>query len=414
MSVNPTATSLSFDQAQNRDLRDPLQQYRDAFIGSDDPAVVAYLDGNSLGRPLQASADRIRDFIAEQWAGRLIRGWDEGWLQMPARIGDDLGRSMLGAAPGQLSIADSTTVLLYKLCRAAVAAKPGRRQVVLDTDNFPTDRFIMQGIAAECGLELRWIKPAYDGGVTAEELAEVVNEQTALVLLSHVAYRSGYLADVAALTEIAHRAGALILWDLCHSVGVVPTELDAWGVDLAVGCTYKYLNGGPGSPAFGYVRAGLQEELRQPIQGWLGSEEPFAMGEQYQPAQGIRAFTSGTPPMLGMLALREMIALIESVGIDAVRAKSVALTEYAIELYDGVLAPLGVQLASPRQSGQRGGHITVDHPSFKQVTAELWEQGIIPDFRNPNGIRLGLSPLSTSYSELWVGVDAIRAALSST
>lgn len=194
------------------------------------------------------------------------------------------------------------------------------------------------------------------------------------MLLSHVAYRSGYLADVPALTEIAHRAGALILWDLCHSAGVLPSQLDNWQVDLAVGCTYKYLNGGPGSPAFAYVRREHQESLRQPIQGWLGSDDPFRMGEDYQPAAGIRAFTSGTPPILGMLALQDMIALIESVGIEAVRSKSIALTDYATDLYDGVLAPLGVQLASPRDSQWRGGHITLDHPSFREVTAKLWSR----------------------------------------
>lgn len=405
------SADLSFEAAEQFDLNDPLQSHRDAFIGSDDPGLVAYLDGNSLGRPLRASAERVGSFIAEQWGGRLIRGWDEAWLGLPAAIGDDLGRIMLGAAAGQCTIGDSTTVLLYKLCRAAVAARPGRTEIVVDTDNFPTDRYIVQGIAAECGLTLRWIRPAYDGGVTAEDLAAVIGEQTALVLLSQIAYRSGYLADMAGLTSIAHEHGALILWDLCHSAGVLPVELDASGADLAVGCSYKYLNGGPGAPAFCYVRSEHLETLKQPIQGWLGSVDPFQMGPEYRPAAGIRGFTSGTPPILGMTALRDMVELIDAVGIGAVRAKSVALTDYAVALYDGVLAPLGVELASPRDSARRGGHVTIDHPAFREVTAQLWEQGIIPDFRNPNGIRLGLSPLSTSFAELWLGVDAIRAAL---
>lgn len=405
---------LSFDAAERLDLNDPLRGHRDSFIGSEDPAIRAYLDGNSLGRPLRASAERISSFITEQWAGRLIRGWDESWLQLPAQIGDDLGRIMLGAAAGQCTIGDSTTVLLYKLCRAAVAARPGRTEIVIDTENFPTDRYIVQGIAAECGLVLRWIEPAHDAGVSAADLAAVVGEQTALVLLSHVAYRSGYLADMPALTAIAHEYGALILWDLCHSAGVVPVDLDGSGADLAVGCTYKYLNGGPGAPAFCYVRAEHLETFSQPIQGWLGSAEPFQMGPEYQAAAGIRGFTSGTPPIVGMLALQDMVALIDSVGIEAVRAKSVALTEYAMALHDEFLAPLEVELASPRDSSRRGGHITIDHPDFKAVTARLWERGIIPDFRNPNGIRLGLSPLSTSFTELWLGVDAIRAELSSS
>lgn len=412
---NTDSTPLNLAHAQELDSADPLGRYRDGFLGSDDPRVVAYLDGNSLGRPLAASAGRIASFIAEQWGGRLIRGWDEGWLGLPAAIGDGLGRIALGAAPGQTTIGDSTTVMIYKLARAAVAAASaadgGRREIVLDTDNFPTDRFILEGIAAECSMTLKWISPDPTAGVTAGELADAVGPNTALVVLSHVAYRSGYLADMPALTEIAHRAGALILWDLCHSAGSVPVDLDGSGADLAVGCTYKYLNGGPGSPAFAYVRAEHQGTLRQPIQGWLGTADPFGMGEGYRPAEGIRAFTSGTPPILGMLAMQDMMELLDEAGMDAVRAKSVALTEYAIALYDGVLAPLGVALSSPRDAECRGGHITVDHPSFREVTATLWDDGVIPDFRNPDGIRLGLSPLSTSFAEVWLGIEAIRAEL---
>ncbi|WP_035749088.1 kynureninase [Arthrobacter sp. 35W] len=411
---NPS-TPLTLDFARELDLADPLAAHRSAFIGSDDPGVRAYLDGNSLGRPLAASAARIAEFITEQWGGRLIRGWDEGWLEMPAAIGDELGRVAVGAAPGQTTIGDSTTVLLYKLCRAAVAgavsADAARTEIVVDTENFPTDRFVLEGIADECGMTLRWITPDPAAGVTVDDLAAVLGPKTALVVLSHVAYRSGYLADMPALTAAAHDAGALILWDLCHSAGSVPVELDASGADLAVGCTYKYLNGGPGSPAFAYVRAEHQPHLRQPIQGWLGTADPFGMGEGYQPAAGIRSFTSGTPPILGMLALQDMIALIGEASIEAVRAKSVALTDYAVALYDGVLAPLGVELSSPRDAAWRGGHITIDHPSFREATAKLWGEGVIPDFRNPNGIRLGLSPLSTSFSEVWLGIDAIRAEL---
>lgn len=406
------ATELSFDYAQGLDLADPLSEYTKAFIGSDDQDVVAYLDGNSLGRPLKASAERIADFIREQWGSRLIRRWDEGWLALPEQIGDELGRVALGAAPGQITVGDSTTVMLYKLCRAAVAARPDRSEIVLDSDNFPTDRFVLEGIAAECGLTLRWIAPANDAGVTSEDLAAVLGSQTALVVISQVAYRSGYLADVPTLTAQAHEAGALILWDLCHSAGVIASRLDDWGVDLAVGCSYKYLNGGPGSPAFGYVRSEHQGVLRQPIQGWMGSADPFGMGENYEAAAGIRGYTSGTPPILAMLAMQDMIALIGQVGIDAVRAKSVALTDYALKLYDGVLTPLGVDLSSPRAPQWRGGHITIDHPTFREVTATLWTKGVIPDFRNPDGIRLGLSPLSTGFAEVWLGIEAIRQELS--
>jgi kynureninase len=231
---------------------------------------------------------------------------DWGWLELPLRIGDDLGRICLGAAPGQVAVGDSTTVLLYKLMRAAVAARPGRSEIVIDRDNFPTDRYVAEGVARERGLTLRWIVVDLEAGVTPELLAEAVGPQTALVVLNHVAYRSAWLADVPELTRIAHDAGALVFWDLCHSAGVVPIELDAWEVDLAVGCTYKYLNGGPGSPAFLYVAERHLDELTQPIQGWLGSTDPFLMGPDYVPAAGVRRFLSGTPPIMGMLAFADM------------------------------------------------------------------------------------------------------------
>ncbi len=329
-----------------------------------------------------------------------------------ARLGRcRLPRLLLGAAEDQCALGDSTTVWLYKLCRAAVAARPGRREIIIDRDNFPTDRYIVQGIAAECGLELRWIEPDSEAGVTADGLAEALSEQTAMVLLSHVAYRSGYVAQMAELTELTHQYGALILWDLCHSVGVLPVELDACQVDLAVGCTYKYLNGGPGAPAFGYVRAELQDSLQQPIQGWLGNVEPFRMGPEYRPAAGIRGFTSGTPTILGMLAMQDMIELIKRAGIDAVRAGSIDLTEYAIARSEELLGGAGVRLASPRDPARRGGHITLDHPRFRDVYRRLWDQGIIPDFREPEGIRLGLSPLSTSFTEVDEGITAIQREL---
>ena len=385
-----------------RDEADALAAYRDLFVAS--PDVVAYLDGNSLGRPLRSSVTRVAGFMEEQWGGRLIRGWDEGWLSLGEQIGDDLGRVCLGAANGQVSIGDSTTVLLYKLVRAAVAARPGRTELVIDRDNFPTDRYVLEGIAAECGLTLRWIDA---GDVTVDRIP--LSTETAVVVLSQVAYRSGYLADVAGITAAVHEVGALVVWDLCHSVGVVPTSLDDWGVDLAVGCTYKYLNGGPGSPAFAYVRADLQSQLRQPIQGWLGSATPFEMGQGYEPAAGIRGFLSGTPPVIGMLAMRDMIALLDEVGLPAVRQKSVALTSHAIDLVDELLP--GVQLSTPRDAVLRGSHITIDHPAFAAMMPELWRRGVIPDFRRPSGIRLGLSPLSTSFAEVELGVNAIAELL---
>jgi kynureninase len=401
----------SLAEAEELDDRDPLASRRELFVGSDDPGIVAYLDGNSLGRPLRASAERLASFAPDAWGARLIRGWDEEWFDLPLTLGDRIGTATLGAAPGQVAVGDSTTVLLYKLIRAAVDARPGRTEIVVDTDNFPTDRYLVEGIAAERGLDIRWIESDTRGGVGAPQLEAALTERTALVLLSHVAYRSGFLADVRALTALAHAAGALVLWDVCHSVGSVPMQLDAWGVDIAVGCTYKYLNGGPGSPAFVYVRHDLQDRLVQPIQGWMGHAAPFEMGAGYAPAPGMRRFLSGTPSIVGMQALRDMIDLIEQVGITAIRSKSETLTRFAIEAVDDWPASWGVEVATPRLAGSRGSHVTIEHPAFEDVTAELWRRGVIPDFRAPQGMRLGLSPLSTSHVELWNGLEAVRELL---
>ena len=389
------------------DAADPLAAYRDRFAPA--PDVIAYLDGNSLGRPLAASLERLGAVARDEWGGRLIRGWDEGWLDLPLTVGDELGRVALGAAPGQVAIADSTSVIIYKLVRAALAARPERDEIVIDRDNFPTDRYIVEGIAADRGLTVRWVDTPHDGGVTPGLVAASVGPHTAVALFSSVAYRSAWLADVPAITRVVHDAGALAIWDLCHSAGVVPTPLDAWGVDLAVGCGYKYLNGGPGAPAFLYVRADLQGQLRQPITGWLGAAAPFEMRQGYTAARGIRAFLSGTPPILGMQAMRDMIALIDEAGLEAVRAKSIALTEYALELVDELL-PHAV-LASPRDAAHRGGHITIDDARFPELMPRLWAAGVIPDFRRPNGIRLGLSPLSKSFAEGEAGVRMIAAML---
>jgi kynureninase len=402
---------MSTAPATELDAADPLARFRSRFVAADEPAVAAYLDGNSLGRPLAVTGERLAAFVAGPWGRRLIRSWDEAWMDEPVTVGDRLAQVVLGAAPGQVIVADSTTVLLYKLIRAAVGARPGRDEVIVDRGNFPTDRFVVDGIAAECGLSVRYLSAPPDAGVRPADVAAAVSERTALVVLSHVAYRSGFLADMAAITRAAHGAGALILWDLCHSAGALPVELDACGADLAAGCTYKYLNGGPGSPAFGYVAARLQEELSQPVWGWMGAAEPFAMAADYRPAKGIRKFISGTPPVLAMQPLKDMLELIAEAGLAAVRRKSVALTEHAIALADEQLAPLGAVLASPRDAAERGSHVTVDHPRFAEVTAALWARGVIPDFRPPDGIRIGLSPLSTSFAELERGVGAIAGEL---
>lgn len=395
------------------DAGDPLAAYRSRFVGAEAPLV--YFDGNSLGRPLAVTGERLAAFTAQDWGGRLIRAWDEQWMELPLALGDRLGRAVLGAGPGQAFIGDSTTVLLYKLLRAAVARQqeldPGRVELVVDSDNFPTDRYVVEGVARECGLVVRWIDVRAGSGVTAELLAEAVGERTAVVVLSHVAYRSGHLADAAAYTRMVHDAGALVLWDLCHSAGSVPLALDDWGVDVAVGCTYKYLNGGPGSPAFGYVAARHVGAMTQPIQGWMGHAEPFVMGPGYTPAPGVRRFLSGTPAILAMQPLADMVELVEEAGMAAIRSKSVALTSYAVDLHDAWLAQLGVRLDSPRDPEQRGGHVTLAHPRMREVTAALWEQDVIPDFREPDGLRIGLSPLSTSFDEVRRGLEAVREAV---
>lgn len=393
-------------RAEELDAQDPLRRFREEFLEPADP--VSYLDGNSLGRPTRDTAERMREFIEGQWPDRLIRGWSEGWMDWPTVLGDRIGRGVLGAADGQVVLGDSTTVMLYKLARAAVAARPDRREIVLDTDNFPTDRYVLEGIAAECGMTLRWVRTDPAVGVRHDQVAAAVGADTALVVFSHVAYRSGYIADAAAISRTAQDAGALVLWDVCHSAGAVPVRLDDWNADFAVGCTYKYLNGGPGAPAFGYVRAAHQDSLRQPVWGWMGSADPFAMGPGYTPSPGIRRLISGTPPIVGMLPLFGSLEMIEAAGIDAIRAKSVLLTGYALELADAWLLDSGFTLGSPRDPEQRGGHLTLCRADARDLVERLIARGVIPDYRAPDGIRIGLAPLSTSFAEVHNGLSVLR------
>ncbi|MFC9999906.1 kynureninase [Nocardia sp. NPDC127526] len=406
-----TAPTDFATRANTLDAQDPLGDFPRRFVGSDDPEIVAYLDGNSLGRPTRGTAERMAAFVTEAWGGRLIRGWDEEWFELPLTLGDRIGASLLGAGAGQTTIGDSTSVLLYKLARGALALRPGRTEIVLDRDNFPTDRYLMEAIAADLGLTLRWIDADFAGGVTAGEVAGVVSERTALVVLSHVAYRSGYLLDAPAIAAVTHDAGALLLLDVCHSVGSVEIELDSWGVDFAAGCTYKYLNGGPGSPAFAYVAARHLPHFRQPIWGWMGRENPFDMAQGYIPAPGIRRVLSASPGIIGMLPIQDMLDLIEEAGMPAVRAKSLALTAFALDLVHDWLIPRGVTISSPLDPARRGGHVTIDHPAFREITARLWHRGVMPDFRRPHGIRLGMSPLSTTFREVLAGITAIRDEL---
>ncbi len=403
-----TGAGLARADAEARDARDPLSAFRERFVIDDE---VVYLDGNSLGCLPRATVSRLGEVAALEWGERGVRAWDDGWLDLPVSVGDRLGSAVLGAAPGQVVVGDSTTVCFYKLALAALDARPGRAQIVTDVDNFPTDRYVLEGIARERGLELVWLQGDAYRGPSLGEVAEVVGEQTALVTFSHVSYRSARIAEMAGINGIAHEGGALTLWDLSHSAGSVPVALDRDGADLAVGCTYKYLNGGPGAPAYMYVRRELQAELRQPIWGWLGRRDPFEMAPGYEAAEGMRAFLSGTPPVLALAAVEEGIEPVAEAGIERIRAKGIALTELAIALADARLEPLGVSVASPREAEHRGAHVGLAHPAARELCAALIERGVIVDFRRPDVIRFGLSPLTTRFVDVWDGVDALRELL---
>jgi kynureninase len=396
--------------AEALDAQDPLAGFRDQFVVTDE---LVYLDGNSLGRLPRATVERISQVVREQWGRRLIRGWDEEWMALPVVVGDLIGATLLGAAAGQVVVADSTTVCFYKLASAALDLRPGRTEIVTDIDNFPTDRYALEGLAAARGLTIRWVSGPASGGPSLEDIAAAIGPATALVTFSHVAYRSGFIADMAGVVDVARAAGALTLWDLSHSAGSVPVELDLWGADLAVGCTYKYLCGGPGSPAYMYVRSELQEDLRQPIWGWLGRQDPFAMAPGYVPAAGVEALLSGTPSVLGLACVQEGVRLVEEAGIPAIRTKGLALTAYLVTLLDSLLAPLGVGLGSPRDASLRGSQVALTHPDAQQLCAALIERGVIPDFRAPDVIRIGLSPLTTRFVDVWDGLDALRDLLTS-
>ena len=397
------SVTLSRDAAAALDASDPLRNFRDRFVI--DPGVV-YLDGNSLGCLPRATVARLERTLA-QWGERGVRAWDEGWLELPLEVGDRLGAAVLGAAPGQTVIGDSTTVCFYKLASAALDARPGRTRIVTDLGNFPTDRYVLEGLARARGLEIVWL----DGEPDLDDVAARLGPDTALVTFSHVSYRSAHIADMAAINTLANEAGALMLWDLSHTAGSVPISLDGDNAPLAVGCTYKYLNAGPGAPAYMYVRRELQAELRQPIWGWLGRRDPFEMDPGYEAAAGMTGFLSGTPPILGLAGVDEGVRLVAEAGIDAIRAKGTALTELAIALADARLAEVGVSVASPRDPAQRGAHVALARPNARELCTALVQDEVIVDFRRPDVIRFGLSPLTTRFVDVWDGIDALRRAV---
>ncbi|TKJ33939.1 kynureninase [Blastococcus sp. CCUG 61487] len=403
---------LSRAAAEALDAADPLAGFRARFAGTaeDGPDRLLYLDGNSLGRMPLATPAALTRVVEREWAEGLVGSWSE-WIGTAARVGDALGSGVLGAAPGQVLVGDSTTVNLYKLLAAAAAARPDRDVLVCTADDFPTDRYVVAGVAEARGMTVREIEADIDEGLDLDVLAAALDERVAVVVLSLVAYRSGALADVAEVTRLVHEAGALLLWDLSHAVGAVPVDLDASGADLAVGCTYKYLNGGPGAPAFLYVRRDLQDELRSPIQGWFGQRDQFAMGPRYVPAEGIERFGVGTPPVLGMAAVEVGAGLVAEAGIDALAAKGRALTDLVVALGDEWLLPAGMALASPRDANRRGAHVTFAHPRAWQLTQALLARRVVPDFRTPDRVRLGPAPLYTRFVDVWDAMARFRDVL---
>jgi kynureninase len=394
--------------ARRLDAGDQLAAFRDEFALAD-PELL-YVDGNSLGRLPVSTVTRMREVVERQWGRDLISSWNADWWEAPRRLGEKVA-ALVGAGPGQVVLSDSTSVNLFKLVMAALSLRPGRERIVSDTFNFPSDLYILQGCIRLLGdRHSLTLVPSADG-ISADSgaLSAAIDERTAVVILSHVVFKSGYLYDATAVTERAHAVGALVLWDLSHAVGAVPVELDWWGADLAVGCTYKYLNGGPGSPAFLYVRRALQENVSSPIWGWHGQRQPFAFDLNYTPAEGVSRFLAGTPPILSLLALEPALDLTLQAGIDRIRQKSVRLTSYLVDLYDAMLAPMGFTLGSPRDPDRRGSHVSIRHPDAYRINRALIEEmRVVPDFREPDNIRLGLPPLYTSFTDVWQTVERIR------
>lgn len=421
-----TQFSPTLDFAQQLDSQDPLASYRDQFVISD-PDLI-YLDGNSLGRMPKAAAERAKQVVDQEWGDDLIRGWNKGWWDAPQRVGDKIGE-LLGAGPGQIIVGDTVSVNLFKLATAALTLQPHRKKIITDTFNFPSDLYILQGIrnllSSGGRVDSDALPPSYrdhtivrigatDNDITPDltALESAIDENTALVTLSHVVFKSGYMYDMQRITGLAHRKGALVLWDLSHSAGSVPVHLDACNADLAIGCTYKYLNGGPGAPAFLYVNKKMQDQLTSPIWGWWGQKNPFDFGLDYEPAPGAQRFLVGTQPMISFLTMEAALTPLLEAGMDALRAKSILMTDYASFLTDTWLAPLGFTLGSPRDSAIRGSHISVRHPDGYRVNRALIEEmNVIPDFRAPDNIRLGFAPLYLSFTELREGFDRIRRVI---
>ena len=409
---NMTNFSPSLAFAKQLDTQDPLASYREQFVITD-PDLV-YLDGNSLGMMPKVALERAKHVVEQEWGNDLIRGWNKGWWDAPKRVGDKIGQ-LIGAAEGQTLVNDTVSLNLYKLAMAALTYQPEKKRIITDTLNFPSDLYILQGCVNTLGNRHEIIRiGAIDDDITPniEQLESAINENTALVTLSHVVFKSGYLYDMQRITELAHKAGVLVLWDLSHSVGSVPVHLDDCNADFAIGCTYKYLNGGPGAPGFLYVNKNIQEKLSSPIWGWWGQKNPFDFNLDYTPAPGAQRFMVGTQPMISLLTMETALEPTLNAGMDAIRAKSILMTDYASFLNETWLAPLGFSLGSPLDSAKRGSHISIRHADGYRINRALIEEmNVIPDFRAPDNIRLGFAPLYTSYSEIWEGFDRIRRVM---
>ena len=402
-------------RAQALDAQDPLREFKKRFVITE--PNTCYLDGNSLGRLPHATVKAINDFLHDEWAREVVVGWSH-WIDEAQISGDLIGRSALGAAPGQVLACDTTSVNIYQLASAAISARPGRKKIITDAANFPTDRYILQGLAKAHGMELIVINnedPNISPNelITEDLLAKYLSNEVALVSLQVVQYRSGARQDVKALTELVHKHGALVLWDAAHAVGSIEMNFDRDGVDLAVGCTYKYGNSGPGSPAWLYVNKRLQNELQVSIQGWFAQRDQFAMGPDFEKDNSIRGFQIASPSIIGLRCVNSSFAMIEEAGISEIEKKAALGTSMMIELHDEWLAPLGFSLLTPREAIRRGGHITIAHPHAERISIALRKYAdTVADYRTPNSIRLAISPLATSYCEVFDGFARIRDLVS--
>jgi kynureninase len=410
-SLGPFPDAPGYDDALTLDRADPLRHHRERYVHADRELI--YLDGNSLGRLPIDAIQTVETTVRDQWGGRLIRAWNDGWWDLQIKLGDKLA-PLLGARPGEVIISDSTSINLYKLALAAVNAAPkSRDKIVTDDLNFPSDVYILESVAKLSGKKIEVVRSdAVNGPI--EGLTKVIDERTALVSLSHTVFQSGYTYDLAEVTRLAHDAGALILWDCSHSVGAIPTDFGSADVDLAVGCTYKHLSGGPGSPAFLYVRSDLQVELENPIAGWWGHAEPFALDLDYRPVSGIRRFHTGTMPILSLAAVECGIDDVLEASIGTIRSKATALASFLVEEFERSLQPLGFQLASPNEPERRGSHISVRHENAWPINVALIEVGkVVPDFRAPDTVRFGLSPLYTRFVDVHTAMQRTAAIVES-